>query len=353
MTAMSEYHSNFADARKIAAGTLDRADAAGGGQHHLFDRLDWFESLHAACLANTEPMIAHASDGHAHLWLPMARTAPRRLSAISHWYSFAWRPIWSGRPDAPTKAVLARRLARCLRTQSAIITLSPLPEADGSAALMAQALTDAGWQVSMEATSHNHWLDTDGRSFADWWAARPGALRSTVARKSKKGLVQLEIRNSFCDAAWDEFEAVYRQSWKPAEGYPDFLREWARGEGAAGTLRLGIARIDGVAVAAQFWSTDDGVAYIHKLSHVAGHDALSPGTLLTHALFAQAFDEDKVHRIDFGTGDDGYKRDWMEASAPLMTIRAWDPRQPAAWASIAAATVRPLLSRLAARVRGR
>jgi hypothetical protein len=206
-----------------------------------------------------------------------------------------------------------------------------------------------GWSVRSEATSHNHWLDTQGRDFATWWAERPGALRSTVKRKGNKGLVALEIHTDFADAHWDEFEAVYRESWKPPESHPDFLRAWAKSEGAAGTLRLAIARVEGVAVAAQFWSTDDGVAYIHKLSHVAGHDALSPGTLLTHKLFARAFDEDKVRRIDFGTGDDGYKRDWMEASAPLMTLTGWDAKQPSIWPLMA----KSMLSRVAARVRGR
>jgi len=221
-----------------------------------------------------------------------------------------------------------------------------LPDEDGSAALIADALKRAGWIVDVAATGANHWLDTQGRSFAEWWAARPGALRSTVQRKAKKGLVSLAIHEEFSDALWDEYEAVYNASWKPAESYPDFIRAWAKRAAAQGTLRLGIARIDGAAVAAQFWMIDDGVAYINKLAHVAGYDALSPGTLLTHALFERAFDIDRVSRIDFGTGDDGYKRDWMEESAPLMTVRAWDPRQPRAWPSLA----KHLAKRVAAKV---
>ena len=112
-------------------------------------------------------------------------------------------------------------------------------------------------------------------------------------------------------------------------------------------LRLGIARIDGAAVAAQFWTVDHGVAYIHKLAHIAQHDALSPGTLLTHAMFAHVFDIDHATRIDFGTGDDGYKCDWMEHSAPLFTVEAWDLSQLSSWPSF----VRATLSRLAARLR--
>lgn len=344
MTAEGEYHSNFAGARAGGADALGLPDGAGGGQHHAFDRIDWFEALHGACLDDAEPLIACAGDGDSSIWLFLARRGAR-VSALSNYYSFAWRPVWTG----ALRTVALDMLARGLKRQGAILDLGPLPQEDGSAALVAGALKRTGWVVDVAATGANHWLDTQGRSFDDWWAARPGALRSTVQRKGKKGLVALEIHHDFSDALWDDYEAVYRASWKPPESHPDFIRAWAKREAAQGTLRLGIARIDGVAVAAQFWMVDDGIAYINKLAHVAGHDALSPGTLLTHALFRAAFDVDKVARIDFGTGDDGYKRDWMEASAPLMTVRAWNPAAPAAWPSLA----KHLAKRVAARVRPR
>ncbi|MEK6541686.1 MAG: GNAT family N-acetyltransferase [Pseudomonadota bacterium] len=349
MTWGSEYHSNFAAVRASAAAALGRPNGSGVGQSGLFDRLDWFEALHGACLSDLEPLIGHASDDSGHsAWLFMTRKG-RSVFALANFYSFAWRPLWCGGPDDTKKIALLATLASSLKSHGAKLWLSSIPIEDGSAEALANALRSAGWIVACEATSHNHWLDTQGRAFAEWWAMRPGALRSTVQRKGKKGLVALTITGQFNDADWDDYERVYRQSWKPPEGFPGFLRDWAKGEAVTGTLRLGLARIDGIVVAAQFWSCDNGVAYIHKLAHVAGHDAFSPGTLLTHALFAHAFDVDKVSRIDFGTGDDGYKRDWMEDSAALMTIRAWDPHQPTAWPSLA----RHYLTRLAAKALGR
>ena len=69
-------------------------------------------------------------------------------------------------------------------------------------------------------------------------------------------------------AAWADYEAVYAASWKPEEGSPAFLRALAEQEGAAGTLRLGIARRGGRPVAAQLWTVESGVATIHKLAYV-------------------------------------------------------------------------------------
>jgi hypothetical protein len=267
---------------------------------------------------------------------------------MANWYSFAWQPVFDTVPDDQRGAALTAMFAG-LRTRANRLTLAPVPTENGVAAMVQAALNTAGWTTHVDNDGHNHWLDTDGRTFDTWWAQRPGALRSTVQRKGKKGLVALTITDRFDDAHWDAYEAVYQQSWKPAEASPAFLRSWARAEADNGCLRMGLAHVDNVPVAAQFWTCDAGVAYIHKLAHVSGHDALSPGTLLTHALFAHAFDVDRVRRIDFGTGDDGYKRDWMERSAPLSTIHAWDSRQPAAWPNL----LRHRLSRLAAAATGR
>jgi hypothetical protein len=348
MTAESEYHSNFADVRKIAGHGLSPPEGGSAGQHHLFDRLDWFEALHAGIYGDQQPIAARVKQDQASLWL-MLRHDGHCLRSLAYWYSFAWRPLWQGNPDRETKLALCTRAAKDLKHKAAKLALDPVPEEDGSAEILCQALSAAGWTVRREATGHNHWLETRGRSFAEWWAERPGALRSTVKRKANKGLVAIEVHTEFQDRLWDEFEAVYADSWKPPESHPTFLRDWANRESTAGSLRLGIARVDGKAVAAQFWSIDDGVAYIHKLSHISGLDALSPGTLLTHRLFELAFDKDKVERIDFGTGDDGYKRDWMEQSGHLTTIIAWDAKQPAAWPSLA----KHCLSRVAARLSGR
>ena len=39
--------------------------------------------------------------------------------------------------------------------------------------------------------------------------------------------------------------------------------------------------------------------------------------------------------VDFGTGDDRYKRDWMERQRPRYRIDALDPARPANWPRIA------------------
>src|SRR5690606_25043618 len=137
------------------------------------------------------------------------------------------------------------------------------------------------------------------------------------------------VLTAFDDDVWAAYEAIYAESWKPEEGSPAFLRTFAESEGAAGRLRLGVACANGEAVAAQMWTVEAGTAFIHKLAHRESARAVSPGTSLSAALFRHVIDIDKVTLIDFGTGDNAYKRDWMEAVRPryrLDMLRARDPR---------------------------
>lgn len=294
-------------------------------QHAPFDRLAWWSALHELCLPGEQPLLALASEGEARCALAlMRRPGSGQLRSLANWYSFWARPVFAGGGEKLLPA-LARDLAR----QARRISLAPLAERD--AALVAAAFVTAGWTVRADQIDINHRVEIAGRSFAQYWAARPGRLRETVRRKGTKGAVTLRIAERFDSADWADYEAVYARSWKPEEGSPAFLRRFAQSEGEAGTLRLGLAHIAGQPVAAQLWTVEHGTAYIHKLAHIEDAKAHSPGTLLSHALFAHAIDRGRVRTIDFGTGDDAYKRDWMETARPLLRLVMHRPRDPRSW----------------------
>ena len=290
-----------------------------------FDRLEWFALL-------DDPLYALAESGRGRVLLPLQRER-RQLASLANWFSFTWRPLG----DDP--ALLAA-LARDLRRQTHRVELAPLPDEDGSATALEIAFRNAGWLVAREVCDENHVLPVAGRSFAEYWATRPGKMRTTLKRKARK--VEITILTHFDEAAWAEYRAVYESSWKPQEERADLLEAFARAEGAAGRIRLGIARAAGEPVAAQFWTVENGTAYIHKLAHIEAAKPLSAGTTLSAALFEHAIDIDGVELVDFGTGSDGYKRDWMEANRPRYRLTCLDWRNPRAWSAIAKARFRHL-----------
>jgi CelD/BcsL family acetyltransferase involved in cellulose biosynthesis len=108
-------------------------------------------------------------------------------------------------------------------------------------------------------------------------------------------------------------------------------------------LRLGIARAEGEPIAAQMWTVEGGTAWIHKLAHTEASKPLSPGTTLSAALFEQVIDRDGVSLVDFGTGDDPYKRDWMEQVRPRFRLEMYRPGWPGNWSAIVKRTARRLV----------
>ncbi|MGX7926166.1 GNAT family N-acetyltransferase [Tsuneonella sp. HG094] len=301
---------------------LQAVDAAPQGP---FDRAEWFELL---AESGQKPLVALGANGAGTAALVLTE-ANGRIEPLRNWYSFTWRPLG-------THTALAG-MAGHLKGRTHRVTVWPVPDEDGSATTLAQAFREAGWQVRSERCDHNHVLPIRGRSFAEFWDSRPGSMRTTLKRKARK--VDVEIYDRFDAGAWAEYEAIYAESWKPEEGDPALLRRFAEAEGAAGRTRLGIARAAGEAVAAQFWTVENGVAYIHKLAHRESAKPLSAGTTLSAALFERVIDGDKVALVDFGTGDDAYKRDWMELDRPRYRIDCLDPRQLRAWPAIAKRTL--------------
>lgn len=341
MTLNSEYRDKSAAMPVPSSPDCETAIPAYG----LFDRALWFDGLHQHCLLSDQRHIVCAADHGDAVKLHLIGGGRSGLRSMANWYSFIWRPVFGGTPDAARRRALLQDAARQLTRTTHRLVLSPVPDEDGSASLIAEAFASCGWLVRSEPCDENHVLHVKGRSFDEYWQGRPGQLRSTVKRKGNKGRVDLRIETAFSPASWAEYEAIYARSWKPEEGNPDFLRWLAEREAEGGRLRLGIASIDGQAVAAQFWTVENGTAYIHKLAHDERHIQASPGTLLTHALFAHVIDTDTVDLVDFGTGSDPYKRDWMEDVRPRYRLELLWPRVPLAWPYMARHRIAGLAAR--------
>ena len=322
MTAIS-YHDTINDLQG-----LDWSDAG------PFARPEWFALLEKGGL---KPVLATARLDEEGITLPLRR-GKHGLEALTNWYAFTWSDL---RTRGTVGVSLLEDLAADLARITHRVTLTKVPEEKYTLLRLSGAFRSAGWLVIAEPCDTNHVLEVAGRSFAEYLAARPGHLRTTLKRKGKKVDVTLSTRLDTAD--WAAYEDIYAASWKPEEGNPDLLRAFAQGESDAGRFRFAIARKDGEPVAAQFWTVDGDTAYIHKLAHRGGVDRLSPGTTLTAALFERVIDIDGVAHVDFGTGDDPYKRDWMEKVRTRWKLTCLRPANPRNWSVMARHVLRKLV----------
>jgi CelD/BcsL family acetyltransferase involved in cellulose biosynthesis len=298
-------------AGRDAAGALDRA-----ARPSLFDRLDWFRLLAEHCPPDGKLMAVRARAGARRAWLVLAVTHPT-AAAYASWYSLRFGAI-GDRDDN-----LLTAIAAALRDGGiAEVELGPLEDPQP----LEQGFRAAGWIASTTQRTVNWRIDTSDLDFDTYWANRPTKLRNTARRKAKGSELDVTIHDRFDPAAWADYEAVYRASWKPEEGSFPFLRALAEQEGAAGTLRLGIAKAEGVPVAAQLWLVENGEATIHKLAYAESAKSMSPGTILGMAMFRHVLDQDRVKAIDYGTGDEPYKADWMAEKRVLWRLTAFNPR---------------------------
>lgn len=321
---------DFGDVRAAAHGALD-----GTQQPGPFDRIDWFEALHASAFAAQTPCILHASASNgAQGWLFLAAQEDGTLAGLSNYYSFHFRPQFVDAPDRATRQALLASLARGLHGRAHQLSCYPLVD-DGAmdADAIANGFRAGGWRTVLRTMGMKRRVDLplEG-SFADYWALRPGRLRATYKRKAHSHPLAIAIHDQIDDIRWAALETVFAASWRPRGGDDfAFLRAFAQREAMAGRLRMGLAHAGDQPVAVELWTIDQGTAYIHKLAFAESHAKASPGTQLSYAMFRYAIEDAHVRSIDFGTGDNGYKANWMPQTLPMRQMDAFDLRAPAAW----------------------
>jgi CelD/BcsL family acetyltransferase involved in cellulose biosynthesis len=140
---------------------------------------------------------------------------------------------------------------------------------------------------------------------------------------------------------------VAAQSWQRPEPFPEFLPRLIEAGLASGEVEIWALFAGTEAVAAQIWVRRNRRATIFKLAFDRAWAAKSPGTVLTMTAMRQALDRGDLAEIDFGWGDDPYKRDWLPLRRQRFGLAAYNPRLPAGLAAAARNLLPKLLAKRA------
>lgn len=278
---------------------------------NLFDQRFWYETVIEHGLGpDCRPRFAllRDADGRPRALLP-GQFHKGELQSLTNCYSCAWAPL----TVADDARQATRELARALGPGPA--RFEALDPADERAIGFLEGL-GRGTSSAMRFEQFGHWFEQlEGRDFATYMQGRPGALRSTVERRGRKLMkrgAQFEwiLDGDALDRGLAAYEAIYATSWKEPEPFPTFQDAFARAASQVGVLRLALMTLDDKPVAAQIWTVLDDRASVLKLAHDKNLDELSPGTVLTALALERLLDGDHVTAIDFGRGDDPYKKLW-------------------------------------------
>lgn len=317
-------------------------DPGGDASDAVFQSAPWFDLL--AVYGFEQPVAAHdlrvgAGVGIATLWL-MPLELGRYALSLSNYYSGLY-----GLAGDLAGLSLADwiQTVRTLRESHSPHGwhLRPLDAQAPWLHELMQALQASGYWTDRYFCFGNWYQPVAPGGFETYWAARPSALRNTVARARRRldrqgnWALQIITDDAGLDVAIDAYVAVYNRSWKTPEPNPAFIPALIRLAAQQGWLRLGLVHVAGEPVAAQLWLVAGGKANIFKLAYVQGAEKLSVGSVLTAELMRHVMDVDQVHEVDFLSGDDPYKADWMDHRRERIGLVAFDKRHWRGWLAAA------------------
>ena len=307
---------------------------AGRGIEAVYDSLDWYRLLiQAARPDKAAPLFGLGRiDGRPVLVLPAWRMADGSLVSLTSPYSCAHRILLAPGLTEAELAGLGRAIAAALRGEDGL-RLEGLPQDWPPLAPLLQGLR-RGLIAPLGFAHFGHWHESLGEGgWPAYLAARSGQLRETIrrrtARLSRDPAFHFEMvaGGAALEPGIAAFETVYAQSWKNAEPFADFNASFMRDAARRGQLRLAILRHGETPVAVQYWLLAGGVAQVLKLAQNAEFDRHSPGTVLTAWAIAQMIAGDAIAGVDFGRGDDGYKRLWVGQRDQRVGVLLANPRR--------------------------
>jgi hypothetical protein len=330
-----------------------------------FDQtLEWYAVLAAHGLERGQQICFYAAfdtQERAVALLPMRCVAAtswrteRTLQALATYYSSLYAPILA--PQADLVAVLGAlcEALRADRGQWDVLDFAPLDEHAPATKALQEQLQRAGFRVHRYFRFGNWYLPTQQRSFEEYFASRASQLRNTVTRKGKKLRANADVRIEVVtdiealEPHLAAYQQVYAASWKVPEPFVEFVPQMVRALCQRGWLRLGVVYLGGTPIAAQLWFVKSGAAYIFKLAYDEQHQSLSAGSVLTTTLMTHVMDVDRVEVVDYLTGDDAYKKDWMSQRRERIGLRVYNHRSlrgaVGAVRSLAAPRLKQLLRR--------
>lgn len=252
-----------------------------------------------------------------------------KLSSLTSMYTALFAPAlrpWLGPVDL---LPLIRRLRQRFSPLKSL-TLVPVDLNAPSTRVLNAALALDGFLV-FPYFCFGNWTIAPPKKWDEYVASRPGALRSSIHRASRRlagmgAKTEIFSRPEDAERALMAFQHVYARSWKVPEPFPEFIPGLVDLCARKGWLRMGVVWLGEKPIAAQLWIVANGRAAIFKLAYDEAYRRLGAGTALTAHLMKCAIEHDRVYEVDYLIGDDAYKRDWMNQRKERWGLVAFNPR---------------------------
>jgi len=257
---------------------------------------------------------------------------PRRMHLFKNVYTMIAGPVI--RPDEKDVETVMQALASYLLKEFRkidVIQLGSMDPKTPTYGALETALQQRGFMVRRIFSFVNWYEPTENISYDTYYSSLKGRrsiLRKQIRKLESAGIVswKLASKPSEIKSVMADYDTVYKNSWKQAELYPDFIDGFVNACAEMDCLRIGILYIDDQPAAAQIWTLTNGKATIYKIAYDEKFKSYSVGSVLTMRLIQHILDIDKATTLDFGYGNDPYKKDWTRHRRDRMGLLIFNLR---------------------------
>jgi len=334
----------------------------------LFFSRQWFENvtttldddqtLLLACVVSNEQdgIAANAvTETSVLAILPLINSDGHTLCSLKHRYTTHYSLLLANVQEHTIQQVLTCLVQGLSQLPCEALLLEPVAAEDSTIVDLQKIMCANGFSCEQLFRHYNWIYRLQGLSYADYIAARPARLRNTIARKQRKLAREhgYDIRlyaGKDVPAAMADYYAVYTASWKANEQFTEFFDGVVQScsepdMSGQGWSRLAVLYVNAKPVAAQLWFVLHNKANIFRLAYDEKWKAYSPGSILTRFLMEYVIDTDNVTEIDFLTGNDAYKQDWMSERRDRVALSCVKNDRPASWYAPFIALMKGILNR--------
>jgi hypothetical protein len=318
---------------------------ADAGEDSFFLTLPWFRNLERTVVGPNEVVriigVERREAGNIPLGalvLKCNRSSNRVLSqltvdSLTSYYTSYFAPVIArghGSVDEITR-LFVRELQASTPAWD-VLNIRPVDLSLPAIHSLYTALNQLGVRTQTYFCFGNWYLKVGARSYAEYFKDLPSVIRKNVPyykrriEKAARVQIKLHINLEGLEMAIRDYELIYNASWRDSEAYPNFVRGLIRIAAEQGWLRMGLLYIDEAPAAAQLWIVQGGVASIYKVCYAEKFAKSSVGSVLTAHMLEHAIDIDGVKEVDYLSGDDSYKSDWMSDRRERWGIIAFNPR---------------------------
>jgi CelD/BcsL family acetyltransferase involved in cellulose biosynthesis len=313
---------------------------AAAAERSFFQSLPWFRTiLRTAGPSGDEPRIYVAENSGRPVAVLFARERKAAGRLKTHMllgpsfgmYASFYAPVLDAELGIAGLREIAAAIAR-MAPRLHVLRFDSLNQPSPEFAALAAAFRARGMLVQSFRNYDNYYADVRSLTVEGYLAQRSRQTRYFIGRhvrrlaRSGRGRFELIKEGPDLRSAFVDYALVDLQSWKDQEPYADCITDILPLAASAGVLRLGLLYVDDAPAAAQIWIVSGGCATLLRLHHAKKFAKLSVGVVLTFEMIRHMLTAEKLSEIDFGPGDDAFKRKWFSQHRERAGLLVFNPR---------------------------